>query len=239
MVYAWSYAIHRSVVEDVEKQLIPGVRERLQQLLGPEPLAFWADWADKQNIYPKSWHHVTWEAIDTSCDPMRDHLACALDALVYKKYGVEYMPLHHRIQLLLHLVIDAHQPLHVDKTGFANPRCYVYIKKKRMNLHQWMDGGVLGGKAAYLSVILPKERISITQIKNFSSKDVLKENAVYWDMIYPQYQGLVPYYCYKHAKTVPNISKNNQKALAHLMVQRLALASKRLAYILNTMDMSS
>ena len=230
-LYAWSHAIHRVVVEDVEEQLHPEIMHKLQHIMGTQSLASWAAWADTQTIYPKAWHFIAWEAIDADCGENDHNIACALDGLIGNTALFKEIPMQHRIALLIHLVVDAHQPLHVDTPGFINPKCYVRYKKP-MQLHALIDRSIQGKQLIQLKKILRKKR-NTYHITDSSVRQWLKENKPYWDSIYPQYHGDVPYYCIKGYKNIPSISRETMQTISYLMIDRLALSSHRLLHLLH------
>lgn len=233
LVYAWSHTIHRAVVDDVQRQLTPKALNTLEEILGPLPLSYWADWADKTKDYPKYWHYVSWEGLTESCVGQPKNLHCALTYLMNKNDD-NISSQKDRVRLLLHLVVDAHQPLHVDMKGFANIHCNVSVPKK-VNLHQWMDRDAVGvrGDVFEISSWIHSVRMQ-TKIDQRTPRNWLLENIEHWSSIYPSFQGDVPYYCSKrsHGK-LPVISQVQQDKIAEIVILRLAMASQRLAGVLN------
>ena len=236
-IEAWSHVIHRAVADDVQSQLTPKALQSIQQILGPLPLSYWADWADKTKQYPKTWHFVSVKRLTEPCVGRPKDLFCALTVLSNPKLTSINLSESDRIRLLLHLVVDAHQPLHVDMEGFANPRCKVRVPNV-VHLHQWMDReaiGVRGDVAEVTSWIRAMRMQNQREVSQSTPDQWLLENAQYWPIIYPPFEGKIPHYCSNHSPALPIISEQQMEKIASIVLLRLSMASHRLAYLLNTM----
>lgn len=191
VVYSWSHDIHRAVVMDAQTQLTDKAYKNINSILKNEPLYVLAAWADQTNRYPGNWHFVDASEIGMRCRKI-DNLYCALQYLLNKSIVIDEAD---RIKLLIHLVVDAHQPLHVDM-GFANTSCYVKAPR-RIKLHKWMDAKSLAPVVEIDLASRLRDLRSSMQIKDVNLENILKENAQYWPIIYPDFDGNKPYYCNK------------------------------------------
>lgn len=233
LLFAWSGNIHRAVVLDAETQLSMEARVRIHALLGPLPLAYWASWADQSKDYPKFWHYMAIENIEDACETRPQNIRCALERLS-KVSSQDLWSEPDRIRLLLHLVVDAHQPLHVDRPGFSNTNCWVLAPKK-ICLHQWMDQAALGvpqASAQEIQTWIAAQREAM-KIRTETPRVWLLENQDEWVWIYPKDSALIPYYCLPGAKDLPRLSQKQQAKIAERSLKRLAQSSVRLAFVLN------
>lgn len=236
-IYAWSHVIHRAVAEDVQTQLSPRALSHIQSILGPLPLSYWADWADKTDKYPKNWHYVAINVVEDVCVGQPHDLHCALEYLINSEKSSKSIDEKDRLRLLLHLVVDAHQPLHVDMEHFRNPNCQVRTPNK-VGLHQWMDRDALGVRADVYEVSQYVKSIRLNDTGELSlgkPSEWLRENVQYWSSIYPPYEGEVPYYCKFKAKKLPYINEKQKEEVSKIVLLRLSMASVRLAALLNDM----
>lgn len=134
---AWSALGHRLVGDLAERHLQPATRRAVQGLLAGEPqpsLAGVADWADALRDRDPAYFHRTarWHYVNLGpgCgyDPPRDcpDAECVVGAIATQRAILadrQLAPARRRdaLKFLVHLVADAHQPLHAggrdDKGG--------------------------------------------------------------------------------------------------------------------------
>ena len=133
-LFAWSGKGHAIVAELAESRLTPETRAQVRQLLGDQSLASVSDWADHvKGEFPQSygWHFVDipesavgFSETRDCFHPQRnrwntsvDHHNCVVDRIeMFARVLADQnaSPEDRRIALkwLVHLVADAHQPLH-------------------------------------------------------------------------------------------------------------------------------
>ncbi|WP_043290616.1 S1/P1 nuclease [Pseudoxanthomonas spadix] len=158
---AWGLTGHRLVAELAEPDLTPATRVQLDRLLASEPgatlpgIATWADELRKQDAElgkrSARWHYVNLGESDCHYDPPRDcrNGDCNVGAIKTQTaiLADRSLPDAQRLQALkfvVHLVGDAHQPLHAGYAGDkgGNDR-QVNVDGKGSNLHALWDSGLL------------------------------------------------------------------------------------------------
>jgi len=132
---AWGLLGHRIVGEIAEKYLTPAAKSEVIKILGPESMAMASNWADfiksdSTMSYLSEWHYVDMKRglshaqvisflkNDTATDAYTK-LNFLIKELKNKKLPFEKKQMY--LRLLIHIVGDIHQPLHVgnpeDKGG--------------------------------------------------------------------------------------------------------------------------
>ncbi|MFT4197858.1 MAG: S1/P1 nuclease [Pseudoxanthomonas sp.] len=158
---AWSGRGHRMIAELALPDLTPATRAEVDRLLALEPGASFAGiapWADElrrtdPDLGKRSapWHYIDLADHDCSYDPPRD---CAdgdcLVAALQRQVAIladRGRPDGERLQALkfvVHLVGDAHQPLHVGHAGDKGGNAFqLNFDGRGSNLHSLWDGGLL------------------------------------------------------------------------------------------------
>lgn len=220
--------IHRVVVDEASLLLTEDAKRQLALLMGPDALSTWADWADRSHVYPKKWHYVRLDAVGKPCVGMAENIYCALMWLMDPNTPI---PEVDRVRLLIHLVVDAHQPLHVDSV-FPNTTCRVRAPK-RTSLHAWTDADAAGSRDEGALRKNIKRLRARHDVQVADPETWLRESAALWSVIYPPFYGKIPYYCRPHARHVPLLSSEDRERIEPVMLFRLAEASVRLASVLN------
>jgi hypothetical protein len=128
---AWGRIGHRVVGQIAESYLTANAKKKIKEILGDESLAMASNWADfiksdSNYRYLSKWHYVNFDAGMTS-DQMKAFLASdtAVDAyskLVFMINELKKPALPHDqklmyLRLVIHIVGDVHQPLHVSAKG--------------------------------------------------------------------------------------------------------------------------
>jgi hypothetical protein len=128
---AWGQTGHRVVGQIADSYLNAKARAAIKKILGPESLAMASNWADfiksdSNYKYLDAWHYVNYEK-NLDYDRFRDVLKkdTAVDA--YTKLNFLVRELKNKslpqdkklmyLRLLIHIVGDVHQPLHVSPVG--------------------------------------------------------------------------------------------------------------------------
>ena len=150
------------------------------------------------------------------------------------------------IRLLVHLVADAHQPLHVGNgKDYGGNVCYVrwFNSKWTMNLHSVWDSKLIDAyKLSYSEYVEYLNHVKPNQLKkwqNSTVKEWLIESYRLHDAIYPMDKGVLPSdYCVKNRSMlqnlkVPSLGFAYQNRVRPILNQRLLQAGVRLAGVLN------
>lgn len=156
---AWGQTGHRAIGEIAEANMRPDAVKKARALLDGHDLAYASTWADEIRSDPKryshtfNWHYTTWQDEDErfhSADETKNtgflltqvekQLAILKNSKAPKAERAE------ALRFVVHLVGDAHQPLHV---GGGNDRggntCRVTWFGKATNLHSVWDGDIIEG----------------------------------------------------------------------------------------------
>lgn len=171
---AWGRSGHRLVARLAEAQLTPQARLAIQELLAGEDdasLAGIANWADElRDLHPElaeqsaRWHYVNLAEHDCTYVPPRDCAdgQCVIEAIQAQAaiLGDPGQPLEARgraLKFVVHLVGDAHQPLHA---GYARDlggnRFQINLGGKGSNLHSLWDRELLASSGLEEDALLAR-----------------------------------------------------------------------------------
>lgn len=154
-VFAWGDEGHAIVAQIAEANLTPAARREVARLLAVEPGATMesvASWADQvRNGSTARWHFVNFDRGDCTYRPQRQCPGgeCIVDALareerVLADTAAGDAAREVALKYVIHLVGDAHQPLHAgafdDRGG---NRYQIYFDGRGSNLHAFWDSGMI------------------------------------------------------------------------------------------------
>lgn len=234
--FGWGQTGHRIVGQIAEWHLNKRAEKRISGLLGPTSLAMTSTWMDEIKSVPaydylNSWHYLTvkengiydpdlQEAGGDAYNKTKMIISALKNGELDSKQELEYL------KMLVHLVGDLHQPLHVgtgeDRGG--NDVEVTYFNQKT-NLHAVWDSRVIDGKnLSYTELAEHLNRRSTKQIvRTYQSNGIeiwLKEAVELRPIIYDLPEDKRLFYEYGY-KTYPVIE------------ERLLVGGIRLAGILN------
>ncbi|HEV7620351.1 MAG TPA: S1/P1 nuclease [Flavisolibacter sp.] len=128
---AWGMLGHRIVGEIADSYLTPHARAEIKKILGNESIALSSTWADfiksdSAYKYLNTWHYIDFDE-DMAYDKMVSYLKKDTAADAYTKINFLVKELKKKnlpadkkkmyLRLLIHIVGDIHQPLHVSHSG--------------------------------------------------------------------------------------------------------------------------
>ncbi len=130
---AWGMLGHRIVGEIADTYLTSKAKAEIKQILGFESLAMAANWADfiksdSNYRYLSPWHYVNFDK-GLTYDQMKDFLKTDTATDAYTKINFLISSLKNKktkldidtkrmyLRLLIHIIGDIHQPLHVSAKG--------------------------------------------------------------------------------------------------------------------------
>ena len=163
--HAWGAEGHRLIAELAQEQLSPEARAKVQALLDEEPgatLPSIATWADEvRSPSTAAWHYTNFDR-ELGCryDAARNcpdgHCVVGAIERQLQVLGSD-RPSDERLKALkwvVHLVGDAHQPLHAGLAGDKGGNLYqIQAYGRGGNLHSLWDSGLIrnwsGGPAAW------------------------------------------------------------------------------------------
>jgi S1/P1 Nuclease len=232
--FGWGATGHRAIGLIAENHLSGKAKKKLKKLLGTESLAIVSTWMDEIRSdstydYTHDWHWVTIETGKTYEDSPKNpdgDVIMTLERLIAelkthkldKKKEMEY------IKMIVHLIGDIHQPLHV---GCCNDKGGNDVKVKwfrsETNLHSVWDSNIIDDtKLSYTEIAQalgePAKEI-LVQWQKASVREWAKESMTYRKQVYATGDGNLGHkYSYKNLDTVKH---------------RLLQAGIRLAGVLN------
>lgn len=151
---AWSQEGHRIVGEIADSYLTPKARAAIRQILGTESIAIASTWADfiksdPAYNYLSPWHYINlkdglsyadmkaWLAQDTVADAYTK-----INFLVkeFKNKKLDKNTKLMYLRLLIHIVGDVHQPMHVSREeDQGGNKIFVMWFNQKTNLHSVWD----------------------------------------------------------------------------------------------------
>ena len=260
-VWAWGLTGHRIVGGIAQKHLSPASSKNLSKVLSGYQLQDVGNWADEiksdKSAFSRSlrkWHYVELSNEATLDQPVDfDHwpgdLYQALEYVIARLTDRNFdqdLTEEVLIRLLVHLVADAHQPLHVGNgKDYGGNACYVrwFNSKWTMSLHSVWDNKLIDVyKLSYSEYVDYLNHVNAQQTVKWQSstvKDWLLESYRLHPLVYPSEKGLVPSdYCVKNRSLlqqskIPSLGFAYQYKVRPILNQRLLQAGIRLAGVLN------
>jgi hypothetical protein len=232
--FAWGATGHRVTGFIAEKHLNAKARKKLRALLGQESLAIASTWmddvrSDSTYDYMIDWHWVTVETgqtYDKSKKNPKGDVIMTLERIIgeLKSKKLDRKKELEAIKILIHLVGDIHQPLHVgccDDSG--GNRVKVSWFRSDTNLHTVWDTNMIDGtKLSYTelaeSLGMP-DKATMKRLQSTGVRAWATESMTYRKQVYDVGKGNLSYeYSYENMPIVN---------------QRLLEAGVRLAGVLN------
>lgn len=169
----WGQLGHRIVAEIADSYLTAKTRSAIKKILGNESIAMASNWADfiKSDTslkYLDKWHYINFEK-NLSYDQLKAVLKKdsgkvddAYTAIVFlkkalKKGNLAFDKKQMYLRLLIHIVGDVHQPLHVSPVGSTGGNdIKVQWFSQSSNLHRVWD-----------SDLIEEQQLSYTEYSNY------------------------------------------------------------------------
>ena len=233
-IFGWGVTGHRAIGLIAEQHLSSKAKKKLNALLGQESLAMVSTWMDEIRSdstynHTADWHWVTIETgkmYDESPKNPNGDVIMTLERIVkeLKEGKLDRKKQIEHIKMLVHLVGDIHQPLHVgccDDRGGNNVKIKWF--RNDSNLHTLWDSGLIDDtKLSYTEVALAlgePEKLILMQWQKASVRDWATESMSFRKQVYAIGDGNLSFkYSYKNMD---------------LVKQRLLQAGIRLAGIFN------
>lgn len=233
-VLAWGPTGHRVTGYIAEKYLTKKAKKAVRQILGGHSLAMVSTWMDEVRSdstydYMADWHWVTipdGQTYEQAEKNPKGDIIMTLERIVAELKSKKLSPYEEaeRIKILVHLVGDIHQPLHVgrgDDRGGNDIRVMWF--RADSNLHRVWDSDMIDDtRLSYTelaeSLLLPSDSLRKVWQKA-SVRDWAYESMGYRNQVYDIGNKRLGYsYSYKYF---------------HIVQKRLLQAGVRLAGILN------
>jgi hypothetical protein len=232
--FGWGATGHRAVAYVADQHLTKKARLALQRILQGQPLAMTGSWMDdikSDSLYNHThdWHWVTiqnGESYEQSVKNPKGDLVMTLEWLIAELKSKKLSPKEEaeHVKMIVHLVGDMHQPLHV---GFGDDQGGNQVKVTwfgaNSNLHRVWDSDMIdGSKLSYTELANAWPKADATRVKTLQSasiRDMAAEAMTYRTQVYAYGNGKLGYdYNYKNFNTV---------------LEQVSKAGIRLAGILN------
>ncbi len=232
--FGWGVTGHRAVGLVAEKHLSAKAKKNISKILGRQSLAEVSTWMDEIRSdstynYTSDWHWVTIETgktYDQSVKNPKGDVIATIEKIIseLKKHTLDKKTELEYLKMLVHLIGDIHQPLHVgccDDKGGNNVKVKWF--RSETNLHRVWDSDMIDdSKLSYseLAGFLGKpEQAAVVAMQKKSVREWADESMACRKQVYDIGDGSLSYkYPYK------NFS---------LAKQRMMQAGIRLAGILN------
>jgi hypothetical protein len=232
--FAWGPTGHRVTGWIAEQHISKKVKKELIRVLGDQSLAMASTWMDEIRSdslydYTSDWHWVTipdgatYQQVEKN---KNGDLMEAIERLTTALKSKSLSPNQEReyLKMLIHLIGDLHQPLHV---GGGNDRggndVIVTWFRGRSNLHRIWDSEMIDDtKLSYTELAASLEKPDAATILSWQKSDIhtwAKESMGYREQVYHYGKGNLGYkYAYENF---------------HIVRYRLLQAGIRLAGVLN------
>lgn len=160
---AWGMTGHRVISEIAENHLNKKARKKIQSIIGNQKIAYWSNWADfiKSDPDPAlnktgAAHFVNTKA-NLSYEDFRNELLASPDENLYKSYlrikaeaqqpGLSLAQQHQNLYFIIHLLGDAHQPMHVSRAeDLGGNKIQVEFFGRKTNIHRVWDSDLVDGE---------------------------------------------------------------------------------------------
>lgn len=232
--FAWGPTGHRVVGLIAERHLNAKARKKIKQLLGRETLPLVTTWmddvrSDTTHIDMAAWHWVTIETGSTyeqSAKNPKGDIIATLERVIKELKSHQLTPAQELedLKILVHLVGDIHQPLHVgccDDNG-GNKVSVSWFGRKTDLHHVWDSDMIDDTKLSYTEfpdLLGEPDATTISNWQKSSVRDWADESMSYRKQLYAIGEGKL-YYPYNF-KNLPAVKL------------RLSQAGIRLAGVLN------
>lgn len=169
----WGQLGHRIVAEIADSYLTAKTKAQIKKILGNESIAMASNWADfvksdSSFKYLDTWHYINFEK-NLTYNQLKDVLKKdtagvhdAYSAIIFltKELKKKTLPLSKKqmyLRLLIHIVGDVHQPLHVSPVGSTGGNdIKVQWFGQSSNLHRVWD-----------SDLIEEQQLSYTEYSNY------------------------------------------------------------------------
>ncbi|MCD9015676.1 S1/P1 nuclease [Parachryseolinea silvisoli] len=233
-VNAWGPTGHRVTGWIADKYLNKKARKEIERVLGGQSLAMASTWMDEIRSdsaydYTADWHWVTLQdgqTYEQSEKNPKGDIIQALEKIITELKSKTLTPEEEtrRVKMLIHLIGDIHQPLHVgggSDRGGNDVRISWF--RNESNLHRVWDSEMIDDtKLSYSELGQSLDKPTPAQLtgwQNSSVKDWAYESMAYRKQVYDYGNGKLGYqYSYKYF---------------HIVRYRLLQAGIRVASVLN------
>ncbi|MBX2967654.1 MAG: S1/P1 nuclease [Cyclobacteriaceae bacterium] len=231
--WGWGATGHRATGYVANKYLNKKARKAIERILNGQSLAMASTWmddikSDSTYRFMDDWHWVTipdgMSYEEAEKNPKGDIIA-TLERVIAELKSKKLTPEKEAeyVKILIHLVGDIHQPLHVGRPDRGGNDIKIMWFRTDTNLHTVWDSDMINGtRLSYTELAESLDKPSVAQLQQLqkaSVRDWAKESVSYRPQIYTYGTGRIGYeYQYRNFD---------------LVRERLLQAGVRLAGVLN------
>lgn len=237
VLVGWGNKGHRAVALIAEKHLQGDVKTVLQSYLDGETIEEVSTWADDHhNAYTAQWHYInlpmglSYTAFDKAVRAQKHTVFTALlqARATIQTPGASKAKKADALRYLIHLVADAHQPMHVSrKEDRGGNDIFVKFDGDKTNMHSLWDGKLIDREGLSIpEMVAAYDNASPQQIKQWQ-----QDSVVQW--LWESYQ--ISGQLYRELKPGTNVSDAAYQQYINITRKRILQAGIRLAGELNTM----
>ena len=202
MIFAWGRDGHRMVAEIAFQMLSKNTKEKLMSYLGNTSLDEASNWMDEQRgnnkfRYLTTTHYINIEKGGSFNPFQKNNIYTEINEVLNdleKTNTTNPEDIKQDLMILIHLIGDLHQPLHV---GYGNDKggneINVNLFGTNTNLHSAWDGGIINREGITTQKILPiYSKLSaseISQIKTVDVKNWVMDSRKPLDFLYSYQNG--------------------------------------------------
>ena len=222
---AWGMLGHRIVGEIADSYLSSKAKQAVKDILGDESMAMASNWADFIKSEPtynyiSSWHYINFKDGLSEAD-MKSYLAVDTLTDAYTKINFLAAQLKNKklekekklmyLRLLIHIVGDIHQPMHVSREeDQGGNKIYVLWFNQKSNLHSIWDSNLIDDqKLSYTEYTKAINFTTVAQRAEWQSQPLSRwmfdsytiAQKLYGEISQPE-QKLSYRYIYDHLQTV-------------------------------------
>lgn len=240
--YGWSKRGHDVVCYIAECNLSDRALERVTDLLGGRSMVYYANWADsakytKEYGYTREWHYFNMERDDSASTAKRSRkgdVLLAVEALVARMSGDQStsivpkeMDEQTMLMLLIHLLGDMHQPLHIGRAadeGGGNIPVVFFVESA--SLHAVWDYHIVANCHDWS---YSEWQYQIDRVSDEERREIVSGSYADWvDATHP-----IATEIYKDSPSGARLSYDYVKKYTPIIEGQLLAAGLRLASILN------
>jgi hypothetical protein len=187
---AWGLTGHRIVGQIADSYITAKTREQIKKILGTESIAIASNWADfiksdSNYKYLDVWHYINFEK-GLSYEQLKEVLKkdTAMDAYTrinflvkeLKKKNLSQDKKQMYLRLLIHIVGDIHQPLHVSPVGTTGGNAIrVQWFSTQSNLHRVWDSQLIDEQQlSYTEYVMDINHSTLAQRKKLQADPLSK-----------------------------------------------------------------
>ncbi|MGC6421306.1 MAG: S1/P1 nuclease [Flavobacteriaceae bacterium] len=233
----WGQTGHRVVGAIADAHLTRTARKQINQLLDGQSLALVSTYADEiksDSLYDayKPWHYINIPFTETYAGQATSTKGDLAQGITYclKQLKNPRNPKEARafyLKLLVHLVGDLHQPLHIGKSeDRGGNRFWVKWFGRKSNLHRVWDSQLIDSyQMSYSEITQNRASLSHTQIEN-----IQKGSIANWI----QETRQITFDIYAHTQKDQNLGYGYRYRYMNIVREQLQKGGLRLAALLNT-----